>query len=239
MEALPPENRDLFQQHEQLINKEVDKRSTRWRLDALIYISWPDVRQMLLMHVARKIHLWNPEKSPLSHYLNRMLSNQIKNTLRNLYGSFQNPCIKCPHNLGGDRCSAFITQKNLACELFSHWEKNKRYKQEIAFAQSADANIPGEDNNNLKRELISRPCNFLDFDKKIPEFNNLLKQKLRPLEWKAYTLLFIEHLTDLQAARQLNYSTDGGKTSTGYKIIAKLKTAIYKKSQQVVKDMDF
>ena len=239
MEELPQKNLELYDLYKETIAREVSKRQTRWRLDAVNYIVWEDIEQQLTVHVIKKIHLWDKDRSPIQHWLNRLISNQIKNLLRNLYGAFQSPCCRCIHNLGGDKCAVFKTQSNPSCSLFLKWYGGKRFKQEIQFAQSQDAEIPGEGNHNLKRELISRECNFLNFDKKIPEFQTLLKSKLRPLEWRAYTYLFIDYLSDIQTAKNLGYDTSGNKNSTGYKTVLKIKTKIYKIAREVVANMEF
>lgn len=239
MEEIPQLNLDLYELHKEVIEREVNKRRGKWQLDSLHFVTWDDIRQVLLLHVVRKIHLWKPEIKPLPNYLHGLLGNRIKNIIRDYYGNAQNPCVRCVHNTGGERCAVFKTQNNSSCSLFSKWNISKRYKLEIAFALSQDAEIPGEEYSSLKHELTSRECNFLDFEIKIPEFNSLLKAKLRPLEWKAYTYLFIDHLSDIQTAKQLGYDTTGGKSSGGYKNILKIKTKIYKVSVEIVKDMEF
>lgn len=230
----------LFEDHIDTIRHEIDRRKHKWRLqESILWMDWNDVHMKILAHIHIKWYQFDPKKAALHNWLNRIISNQIKNMIRNVYSSFQSPCIRCPHNKGGEKCSVFNTQHNPACSLFSKWASSKRYKLEIQFAQSQDAEIPGGENNNLKKELISRECSFLDFEIKIPEFNSLLQKKLRPLEWKAYTYLFVEHMTDIQAAKSLGYDTTGNKNSRGYKAVLKIKTLIYKKAMEVVKEMEF
>jgi len=238
MDELPRENIRLYEKYEDIIDKEIGKRIFRWTLFSLAYISLDDISQLLHLHIARKIHLFDPLKAAFPNWANRLISNQLKNLMRNHYQSMAKPCNRCPYNGGGSTCAIFGTHSQ-QCLDYAKWFGGKRYKMEINIAHSISAPRLTAEHDQIHQEINDKTSDFTNFDKKIPEFNNLLKQKLRPLEWKAYTLLFIEHLTDLQAARQLNYSVEGGKASVGYKTIAKLKTKIYKVSQQVVKDMDF
>jgi len=230
----------LFEDHIDTIRHEIDRRKHKWRLtETILWMDWEDVHMKILEHIHKKWYQFDPKKAALHHWLNRIISHQIINMIRNVYSSFQSPCIRCPHNKGGDRCEVFGIQYSPDCSTFNKWFSSKRYKLEIEFAQSQDAQIPGDENNNLKRELVSKECSFLDFDTKIPEFNALLKEKLKPIEWKAYNYLFIEHMSDIQCAKCLGYNTSGNKQSPGYKAVLKIKTAIYKAAKDVVLNMEF
>lgn len=228
-----------IEDHLDTINREIAKRRARWKLDeTVLFMSYEDVSQKIRLHIFKKWPKYDGIR-PVANWANSIITNQIKNMVRDVYGSAQCICIQCPHNIGGNRCDAFGTQKNLNCSDFSKWNQGKRYKHEISFASSSDAPLPGDENNNLKRELVGRTCNFLDFDLKIPEFNSLLQTRLKPLDWKTYLLLFVENKTDIQTAKELGYNVDGGKDSRGVKAVAKIKTRIYAMAKEVVGMIDF
>lgn len=238
MEELPAENVRLYEQYKVVIDKEIGKRVFRWKLTSLAYIDLSDIAQLLNLHVVTKIHLYDEEKSPFSHWVNRLLSNRLKNLFRDHYQSFSKPCDKCQFNGGGSTCTVFGKQSD-TCSDYAAWFKSKRFKMEIAMAHSISAPRLTDEHDQIHQEINDKTSDFTDFETKIPEFNTLLKAKLRPLEWRAYTYLFIDHMTDIQAAKLLNYSVDGGKNSKGYKTILKIKTKIYKISVEIVKDMEF
>lgn len=238
MEELPAENLRLYEQYRAVIDKEIGKRVFRWKLTSLAYIDLSDIAQLLNLHVVTKIHLYDEEKSPFSHWVNRLLSNRLKNLFRDHYQAFAPPCDKCPFNGGGSSCTVFGKRSD-TCSDYAHWMKNKRFKMEIAMAHSISAPRLTDEHDQIHQEINDKTSDFTDFETKIPEFQALLKAKLRPLEWRAYTYLFIDHMTDIQCAKQLGYETTGNKSSKGYKTVLKIKTKIYKTAQLIVAEMEF
>lgn len=238
MDELPAENLRLYEFYKDIINREVGKRIHRWRLTSLAYLDWLDISQLLHLHTVTKIHLYDPEKSPFLHWINRLLSNRLKNLLRDHYQSFAKPCDKCEFNGGGNICKLYGLQ-SIQCDQYSHWFSNKRYKMNIAMAHSISAPRQSEEHDRIHQEINDKTSDFTDFDRLIPEFELLLKQSLKPTEWKTYVLLFNDHLTDLQAAKELGYSCDGGKNSRGVKAVGKIKTKIYSTAKEIARNIEY
>ena len=93
------------------INTEIQKRKGKWNLTILSWMDFDDDAQIIRIHIYKKWHLYDPQK-PLSPGLNRIISNQIKNLIRNNYGNFSRPCLKCAAAEGEDLCTIYQKQCN-------------------------------------------------------------------------------------------------------------------------------
>ena len=93
-----------FEDKIQEIEIALERKRSKWDLDAVAYIDYDDIKQIIMTHIYKKWHLWDQSKS-VEPWLNRVVSNQFKNLLRNHYGNFVRPCLRCEFNNGGDGCS--------------------------------------------------------------------------------------------------------------------------------------
>ncbi len=228
-----------YEDYSDIIDNEIAKRKHRWRLgESILSVEWKDIEQKLRIHVFKKFHQYDPKRNILN-WLNKILSNQIFNQIRDEYGHFQSPCVRCPLKGDGDVCNVFGKQKSPNCSDFSKWDKGKRYKMELAMPQSMDAAITNDQNDSLKREIADKRCNFTDFERLIPEFNKLMKDKLNNIEWRVYSYLYIDNLSEVEVAEKMKYKTTEENKMPGYKRIAKLKTIIYTKAKKIVEQMEF
>lgn len=87
-----------FEEVAGFIQGEIAKRRSKWRMTNVI--EWDDVAQLLLVRAYNKYHLYNPDKSPLQHWLNTLISNALKNLLRDTLLKSCRPCLgngKDPH----------------------------------------------------------------------------------------------------------------------------------------------
>ena len=91
---MPKEKKPKFENCIEDINREIAKRRNKWNLTALCWMDFEDVSQILRIHIHKKWHMYDSEK-PLGPWVNRIISNQIKNLIRNNYGNFARPCLKC------------------------------------------------------------------------------------------------------------------------------------------------
>ena len=111
-----------FEESFDFINQEIRKRSKKWSLTSMNWIDYDDVSQLIRVHIYEKWHLYNEEK-PLAPWLNRIISNQIKNLVRNHYGNFARPCLKCEAADGESACKIYKPQCG-DCPLYAKWEKS-------------------------------------------------------------------------------------------------------------------
>ena len=66
-------------------------------------MDYDDVCQIIRLHIYKKWHLWDQSR-PFKPWASMIISNQIKNLIRNNYSSFAKPCLRCPHNMGATSC---------------------------------------------------------------------------------------------------------------------------------------
>ena len=76
------------------IDQEISKRRHKWNLTTLAWMDFSDVAQILRIHIYKKWKMYD-QKQPLAPWINRIVSNQIKNLIRNNYGNYSRPCLKC------------------------------------------------------------------------------------------------------------------------------------------------
>ena len=81
--------------------------------------------------------------APLEPWVNKIISNQMKNILRNYYSNFVRPCVNCPFNRGDDSCG--FTESGLQtseCPLYKKWEKTKKSAFNIKMAVTLESEAP-------------------------------------------------------------------------------------------------
>ena len=59
------------------------------------WIAFEDVEQIIRVHIYQKWSQWD-QKRDLKPWINKIITNQFKNILRNYYLNFAKPCSSCP-----------------------------------------------------------------------------------------------------------------------------------------------
>ena len=75
-----------FEDMYEIINQVIKKRRNKWKLKAITWIDFEDIEQVIKLHIYKKWHLYDFSK-PLAPWINRIISNQIKNLIRNNYSN--------------------------------------------------------------------------------------------------------------------------------------------------------
>ena len=91
------EKKATYEEKYELIDSLIAKRRSRWNLGSLSWFDFDDVEQIIRAHIYRKWDQWDQSR-PLEPWVNRIVTNQIKNILRNNYSNFLKPCHGCPFN---------------------------------------------------------------------------------------------------------------------------------------------
>ncbi len=126
-------------------------------------MDYEDVCQIIRAHIAVKWGQWEPSR-PLAPWVNRIITHQITNILRNVYTNFTRPCLKCPANEGGDLCSIYGKQCS-DCLIYKKWEKTKKRAYDTKLAVSInDEVVEGVSHLDTRASEHS----FFDFDKAVP-----------------------------------------------------------------------
>jgi hypothetical protein len=218
-----------FEEKLETITNEIKKRRNKWQLDILKWMSFEDVEQIIKLHIFRKWHMWDQEK-PLEPWVSRIISNQIRNLIRNNYTNYVKPCVNCPHNLGDDLCA--LSPRGVQdshCDLYSIWEKGKKHGYNIK--------LPLELENHSK-EVENISSENIDFDDAIMALNEHMKTVLSENYYKAYKMLYFEKKTDEEVAKFLGYRSSEKNRKIGYKQIKNLKKLFRDKAIEILKNFD-
>tara|TARA_Y100001973_G_scaffold105479_2_gene178826 strand:+ start:238 stop:924 length:687 start_codon:yes stop_codon:yes gene_type:complete len=224
---MPRKKKPIFDDFINEINIEIAKRKAKWNLTAINWMDFDDVSQILRIHIYKKWHLYDVKK-PLAPWLNRIISNQIKNLIRNNYGNYSRPCLKCDAAEGEDLCKIYEKQCN-SCPLYANWEKTKKTAYDVKIP------LPLE---NHEQEVFNQHIESIDLQKNIRKIHKKMQEVLKPLEWKVYTFLYIENLTEEQAAKKMGYKTSEKNRSPGYKQIKNIQKNIIDKVKKHINKGD-
>lgn len=218
-----------FEKNIDFINDEIAKRKSKWNLTALSWMDFDDVSQILRAHLFKKWHLYDSKK-PLGPWINRIISNQIKNLVRNNYGNFAKPCLKCASAQSEFDCTIYGVQCEV-CPLYAEWIKTKKAAYDIKLAASIET---------YKKEFVEREeGNSFNYSLNIENFNIKIKEYLKPSEYKIYELLYIQNKDELEVAKIMDYKTTETGRQPGYKHIKNVKKIIIMKAKKLLKQGDF
>jgi hypothetical protein len=207
-----------FEESVALIDAEIIKRRGKWNLSSLSWLDFDDVSQIIRIHIYKKWHLYNPKK-PLAPWVNRIISNQIKNLVRNNYLNFIKPCAQCPEAEPDEGCRKFGKQCS-SCPLYKDWEKNKKHAYNLNMPVSFES---------LENCQSTSYVDNIDIDKFKGYLDKKMRAILKPLEWKLYEMLYIKKMTEQQAARKMGYRSTEKNRNPGYKQIKNMQKSIVEK----------
>lgn len=222
-----------FEEKQDVVDNEIRKRRSRWFLGSVTYLDFDDVSQILRAHIYKKWHLWDQSKQ-LEPWLNRVISNQIKNLIRNNYGVFAKPCTGCPFNestcVEPEACSFTEEGKqNTSCPLFKKWSKSKKHEFNIKMPMSFEVH---------DFELKTSVEDHVDMEVAAEKLHMEMKKRLTAKQFLAYTLLYIKNLSDENVAKKLGYKTSEKNRTAGYRQIKNLKNMFQDLAKKIMKEED-
>ena len=188
------------------IDLEVRKRKGKWFLDSLAWFDFEDVEQIIKAHIHKKWHQWDQSRS-LKPWINKIITNQMKNILRNNYSNFVRPCLNCPFNQscaakdGGESSLCGFTKSGLqdsTCPLYAKWERTKKPAYGIKMALALE---------NHSYEVSAMQDQNFDLMEAQKKLNEHMKNELSQKQYQVYDLLFVQHLDEEDVARKMGYKT--------------------------------
>ena len=220
---MPRKKKLKFEDCIESIDTEINKRRGRWNLTALSWMDFDDVSQIIRVHIFKKWHLYDQSKS-LAPWINTLISNQIKNLIRNNYGNYCRPCLKCAAAESDSLCYIYGTQSS-SCPLFAQWEKTKK----AAYLTKLPTPL-----ESVEHEMENIELSDFDFDTVLKRLNSKLKAVLKPNEWVVYENLYLNNKSEQEVAKILGYKTSEKNRSPGYKQIKNIKKSIIDKAKEIV-----
>ena len=169
--------------------------------------------------------LYDPKKK-IEPWINTIISNQLKNLIRNNYGNYSKPCVRCGAAEANDRCAIYSEQCS-ACPLFAKWEKTKKAAFNLKRCQSTDEN---------QNTIANREDESYTLEKNIQSLNEKMHLLLKPNEHKFYILFYLEKNTEEVVAKKMGFTTGEKNRKPGYKQIQNIKKNIIKKIKKAIAD---
>ena len=220
-----------------VIDKELAKRRHKWFLYSVAWMDFDDVCQIIRAHIHKKWDQWDQER-PLEPWLNRIISNQLKNILRNNYGNYVRPCLNCPFNQSGPPegdaaglCG--FTASGLQCSecpLYAKWEATKKDAYNTKMALTLE-------NHAQEAALLPEPT-FYGLDSSIQKLHDRMKEELSEKKWRIYKMLYIDNMEDEEVAEIMGYRTSEKGRTAGYKQLRNLKKFFKEKAQEMLLKYD-
>ena len=211
-----------FEDNIDIISEEIKKRKGKWTLTSIAWMDFEDISQILKIHIFKKWHLYDQSK-PILPWLNRIISNQLKNLVRNNYTNYCKPCLRCAAAEPDSSCSIYGAQDS-RCPLYKRWVHKKKSAYDIKMA------LPLENHKNEVNAGTDHPS-LLDG---ITKLHEKLRQTLKPNEWLVYQSFYINNESEVDIAKKLNFKTTEKNRSPGYKQIKNIQKSIMNKAKKIL-----
>jgi len=222
----------IFEDQIEVINQEIRKRKNKWFLDSMPWISFEDVEQIIRLHIYQKWDKWD-QKRELKPWINKIISNQFKNILRNFYLNFAKPCSNCPFDtsIAGDNLCSFTKSgsQDSSCPLYKKWEKSKKGAHDVKIPLRLDSQ---------EYESVTFKSNDFNVDLAIDSVQKHLKEDLSDRQYKIYQMLFIDNINEDIVAKELGYKTNESGRKAGYKQIKNMRKFFKEKVIKIIKNKD-
>jgi DNA-directed RNA polymerase specialized sigma24 family protein len=223
----------IFEDKISEINAEILKRKNKWQLNAIAYMDFDDVSQIIRAHVFKQWSKWDQNR-PFLNWLNVVITNKIINLIRNNYSKLAPPCNGCPSNLGGNFCSFTKSGERCAeCPLYEAWEKKKKLAYNLKLASSSDSEFYIE-----PKESSTEFAEHIDYEKSASKIHFHMKSKLTNAQWKIYNLLIVEGKSEEEVASILCLKSNEYKRNAGYKHFAEMKRIFSRCAREILQEQD-
>jgi DNA-directed RNA polymerase specialized sigma24 family protein len=114
------------------------------------------------------------------------------------------------------------------CPLYKKWEKTKKQAYNVKITLSIE--------NHLHEVEKTYTESDQDIDQSIKKLVSELKKVLNKRQWQAFDLLFIQNLSDEDAAKEMGFKSSESGRKAGYKQIKNLKNTLKEKAEKILDD---
>lgn len=220
---MKPTKSPSFEDSLGLINQEIAKRRGKWNLSSIAWMDFDDVSQIIRIHIYNKWSHYNP-KRPLRPWLSIIVTNQIRNLIRNHYTNYARPCLRCDAAIDTDGCKIYKEQCS-SCPLFAYWKKNKQPATFVKLPLSIE-------NHTHEIHEIKDSSSFETRDE--DKLHAIMLKILKPIEYKVYKGLYIEHKDEEAVAKTLGFISNEDGRKPGYRQIKNIQKSIVQKAREYV-----
>ena len=219
-----------FEEKITIIDEQISKRRSKWQLRAVAWMDFEDVKQLIRIHVRDKWHLWDQSR-PIEPWLNKLITHKITNLIRDNYGSFSRPCLRCPKNEGSDLCSFTSSGKqDSECPLYAKWVKRKKAKHDVEIPVSYD----DDNNTSLQNVSLVNQYEFIDYDSSLSIVHDKMREKLKPEHFAIYEMLYVKNLSEEDVAKKMGYKRNKYNNKNKYKQIENYKRQFVETARSLI-----
>lgn len=215
-----------------VIDAEIKKRKNKWFLDSIPWVSFEDVEQIIRVHIYQKWDKWD-QKRDLKPWINKIITNQFKNILRNYYLNFAKPCSSCPFDssIAGENLCSFTKSgtQDSTCPLYAKWNKSKKSAHDVKIPLRLDAQ---------EYESSAFKGESFQVDRAVKQIDLHLKDQLSQKHYEIYNMLFVQNMSEDEVAKKLGYKTNEQGRTAGYKQIKNMRKFFKEKVLKIIKDKD-
>ena len=223
--------KEAFEDKREDLDQLLLKYRPKWQLSALAWLDYDDVCQIIRLHVYNKWHLWDQSR-PFKPWASMIISNQIKNLIRNNYTSFAKPCLRCQYNMGGTLCDWTKSgDQDRTCVDFEKWKKKKERAYNIKLPLTLDDGVATLNTSSIKDQV--------DYKLSSGRLHELVMDQLSERHKAIYAMLYIDHRDETEVAKKFGFKGDSTKRKTiRYKQISNLKKKFYRIAIKIMEDND-
>ena len=223
--------KEAFEDKREDLDQLLLKYRPKWQLSALAWLDYDDVCQIIRLHVYNKWHLWDQSR-PFKPWASMIISNQIKNLIRNNYTSFAKPCLRCQYNMGGTLCDWTKSgDQDRTCADFEKWKKKKERAYNIKLQLTLDDGVATLNTSSIKDQV--------DYKLSSGRLHELVMGQLSERHKAIYAMLYIDHKDETEVAKKFGFKGDSTKRKTiRYKQISNLKKKFYRIAIKIMEDND-
>jgi DNA-directed RNA polymerase specialized sigma24 family protein len=218
-----------FEDCSEIIDLAIQRQRNKWQLDAISWLDYEDVAQIIRLHIYNKWDMWDQSR-PLEPWISRIIYHQIRNLIRNLYGNYTKPCLQCEFAVGEDGCNITASKSQCnQCVLYRKWAKRKKSGLNLKVPVSTE---------NHQHEISSRPDSEVNYDASLQKLNDKMREELSEQHFTAYLMLFFEKATEEDVAKFMGYKTSPAKRKAGYRQVKNLKKMFKTRVMEILKSED-
>ena len=223
--------KEAFEDKREDLDQLLLKYRPKWQLSALAWLDYDDVCQIIRLHIYNKWHLWDQSR-PFKPWASMIISNQIKNLIRNNYTSFAKPCLRCQYNMGGTLCDWTKSgDQDRTCADFEKWKKKKERAYNIKLPLTLDDGVATQNTSSIKDQV--------DYKLSSSRLHELVMGQLSERHKAIYAMLYIDHKDETEVAKKFGFKGDSTKRKTiRYKQISNLKKKFYRIAIKIIEDND-
>ena len=222
------EKKYTYEDFSDVIDLAIKRQRSKWRLNAVKWFDFEDVEQIIKTHIAKKWDMWDQDR-PLEPWIGRIISNQMRNLIRNHYGNYVRPCNSCKF-ARGDFCSLTKSEKqDSSCELYAKWEKSKKSGLELKIPLSTE---------DFCHEVESKQYIDFDFSGSLKKLDMYMEIRLTNTHYIAYRMLYFEDNTEEDVAKFMGYKISPQKKKLGYRQVKNLKKKFLETALEILNEHD-